>query len=249
MSGIRGPISQRTGMLQSWILTISLVLCGTLVNNQARDSTVTIANTMTIYLIRHAQSEFNAVYDADKPDPMIFDAPLSKLGEHQAVQAKTMLPELDISRLIVSPLTRTLQTAALMFGGALPVEINSTVREQVLNSCDIGRHPAALTNDFPEHDFAHLAERWWHDEEKDHRGISVEPHEILLQRTADFVEYLKFQQKVERTHSTAVVSHGNFIQALTGIQPNNCEIIKFDLASGTATPIEYSIDARLPANT
>ena len=31
---------------------------------------------MSIYLIRHAQSAFNAVYGPNKPDPMIFDAPL-----------------------------------------------------------------------------------------------------------------------------------------------------------------------------
>ena len=30
---------------------------------------------MSIYLIRHAQSAFNAVYGPNKPDPMIFDAP------------------------------------------------------------------------------------------------------------------------------------------------------------------------------
>ena len=36
---------------------------------------------MTIYLIRHAQSAFNAVHDPNKPDPMIFDAPITELGE------------------------------------------------------------------------------------------------------------------------------------------------------------------------
>ena len=44
---------------------------------------------MTIYLIRHAQSAFNAVYDPNKPDPMIFDAPITALGETQAQQARS----------------------------------------------------------------------------------------------------------------------------------------------------------------
>ena len=34
--------------------------------------------------------------------------------------------------------------------------------------------------------------------------------------------------KLENIHSTAVVSHGNFIRALPGIKPKNCEIIEFN---------------------
>ena len=43
---------------------------------------------MTIFLIRHAQSQFNAVYDPDKPDPMLFDAPITELGQQQAIRAR-----------------------------------------------------------------------------------------------------------------------------------------------------------------
>ena len=32
--------------------------------------------------------------------------------------------------------------------------------------------------------------------------------------------------KREAIHSTAIVSHGNFIRALTGIKPKNCEVIE-----------------------
>ena len=35
---------------------------------------------MSIYLIRHAQSAFNAVHDPNKPDPMIFDAPITAVS-------------------------------------------------------------------------------------------------------------------------------------------------------------------------
>ena len=34
--------------------------------------------------------------------------------------------------------------------------------------------------------------------------------------------------KREGILSTAIVSHGNFIRALTGIKPQNCEIIQFN---------------------
>ncbi|MDC1412917.1 histidine phosphatase family protein, partial [Amylibacter sp.] len=70
----------------------------------------------------------------------------------------------------------------------------------------------------------HLDDCWWHEGEKDHRGISVEPEEILLERASKFADFLKS----EAIHSTAIVSHGNFICALTGIKPKNCEVIEFD---------------------
>ena len=56
---------------------------------------------MSIYLIRHAQSAFNAVYGPNKPDPMIFDAPITELGETQAKQARIEVEKLDIKQLIV----------------------------------------------------------------------------------------------------------------------------------------------------
>lgn len=180
---------------------------------------------MTIYLIRHAQSEFNLAYDPDKPDPMIFDAPITKLGVSQAEEARSEISQLDLKNVIVSPFTRTLQTAHLIFGNRLPFEINAAVREQLTNSCDVGSPPRELAGDYPHLNFDHLDDCWWHDGEKDHRGFSVEPDEVLQQRADEFTEFLRR----ELIHSTAIVSHGNFIRALTGIQPQNCQVIKFDL--------------------
>ena len=180
---------------------------------------------MTIYLIRHAQSEFNAAYDPDKPDPMIFDAPITRLGKSQAEEARAAINQLDLANVIVSPFTRTLQTAHLIFENRLPFQINATVREQLCNSCDVGRPPHELAVDYPHLDFDHLDDCWWHDGEKDHRGISPEPHDTLQQRADGFAEFLKREQ----IHSTAIVTHGNFIRALTGHQPQNCEVIKFDV--------------------
>ncbi|WP_425040703.1 histidine phosphatase family protein [Primorskyibacter sp. S187A] len=179
---------------------------------------------MTIYLIRHAQSAFNAVYDRTKPDPMIFDAPITDLGETQALRAREAVQALDIEQVIVSPLTRTLQTAHLIFGQRLPVRIDARVREQLTNSCDVGRTPQELAREYPHHDFDHLETCWWHDEEKDHRGISVESDAILQARADAYAQFLQ----ESGTRSTAIVTHGNFIRALTGIQPDNCDILPFD---------------------
>ena len=179
---------------------------------------------MTIYLIRHAQSAFNAVHDPNKPDPMIFDAPITELGKTQAIQARSEVEKLEIKNVIVSPFTRTLQTALLIFGKNIPFQINAIVREQLCNSCDVGSKPKELSMSFPDFNFDHLSECWWHEGDKDQRGISVEPDEVLYRRADDFINFVK----LENIHSTAVVSHGNFIRALTGIKPKNCEIIEFN---------------------
>jgi len=178
---------------------------------------------MTIYLIRHAQSAFNAVHDFNKPDPMIFDAPITELGETQARQARKEIEKLEIKSVIVSPFTRTLQTAQLIFGNEYPFQISAAVREQLCNSCDVGSTPNELSKNFPLLSFDHLDECWWHVGEKDHRGIAVEPDEVLMERANRFADKLRS----ENIQSTAIVSHGNFIRALTGIKPNNCEIIEY----------------------
>ena len=179
---------------------------------------------MSIYFIRHAQSEFNAAYLPDATDPMIFDAPLSPLGKTQAVETRAHISALNIANLIVSPMTRTLQTATLIFEDIHPVSINAVIREQLTHSCDVGRAPHHLAKDYPHLDFAHLEECWWHNGEKNHLGYSIESRELLEQRADQFINFLI----ANNTRSTAIVTHGNFINATTGIQPQNCEIIKFD---------------------
>jgi broad specificity phosphatase PhoE len=179
---------------------------------------------MTIYLIRHAQSQFNAVYEADRPDPLIFDSPLSELGHQQGRQTQSAVATLQINQVIVSPLTRTLQTATLLFGPNRQFDVDPLVREQTLNSCDVGRAPSQLAAEYPHLDFAHLPDHWWHNDTPDHRGISVEPDSVLQERADRFAKQLRDSG----ARDTAVVTHGNFIQALTGIKPDNCQIIQFD---------------------
>jgi len=190
---------------------------------------------MSIYLIRHAESEFNAAYKPDAPDPMILDAPLTPLGKTQAIEARAHIHTLDIASLIVSPMTRTLQTATLIFQDNHPVSINALIREQLTHSCDMGRAPQHLSEEYPHFDFSQLDECWWHDGEKNNLGYSIESRELLEQRADQFIEYLIDSN----THSTAIVTHGNFIHATTGIQPQNCEIIKFDPASRTSQSITH----------
>jgi len=180
---------------------------------------------VTIYLIRHAQSKFNAVFDLNRSkDPMIFDAPITELGERQALDVRDQVAQLGIKRIIVSPFTRALQTACLIFGETRPFEVHPEVREQVVHSCDVGRPPHELAGDFSHLEFSHLENHWWYKGENDQNGIPVEPDEVLKQRADAYATTLKSAP----SRPTAIVSHGNFIRALSGIKPGNCEIIEYD---------------------
>ena len=138
-------------------------------------------------------------------------------------QARPTLAEAPVEIVIVSPLTRALQTALGLFGDhprAPPMLVNHLARERVENSCDVGRSPALLAADFPSLEVAHLDEVWWHAEgEADERGVCVEPLEAVDARVAEFRSFL-----VERPELViAVVAHGTFLFHLTGRHLANCE--------------------------
>jgi len=63
-------------------------------------------------LLRHGQSEFNLHFTATRRDPGIVDPRLTELGHSQAAEAVRELAGERITRIVTSPYTRALQTAA-----------------------------------------------------------------------------------------------------------------------------------------
>jgi hypothetical protein len=116
-------------------------------------------------LLRHGQSEFNLHFTATRRDPGIKDPKLTDLGHQQAEQAaETLLAETsgDIRRIVASPYTRAMQTAApLARKLGLPVTIQPLVRERYAFACDIGTPRTTLALEWPDHDLAHIDEVWW----------------------------------------------------------------------------------------
>ena len=174
---------------------------------------------MTIHLIRHGQSEFNALFDGTG-DPMIFDAPLTPLGQEQAELARETVAELEIAHIICSPLTRAIQTTHLIFPGSTP-EIVAETREHLGHSCDVGRTPTELASDFPHLKFDHLIESWWHQGPLNQNGIPVEPWDTFRTRIAA----LRGQLQAYANRPLAVVCHGHVIRELTGVDPYNCQVV------------------------
>lgn len=174
---------------------------------------------MTIHLIRHGQSEFNALFDGTG-DPMIFDAPLTPLGQEQAELARDHVAELEIEHIICSPLTRAIQTAQLLFPGRVP-DVVAETREHLGHSCDIGRSPSELAIHFPQLTFDHLPELWWHQGPTNENGVPVEPWDTFRTRMAA----LRNQLLAYESRPLAVVCHGHVIRELTGVDPRNCQVV------------------------
>lgn len=164
-------------------------------------------------LIRHGQSEFNLHFSNSGIDPGIEDAPLTPLGQRQAEEAARTLAGTHITRIIASPYTRALQTAAPFARQfKLPVTISPLVRERYAYSCDVGSPANRLRADWPAHDFTHLEDVWWPAETESERAILARARSFHVEMAArpDHAE-------------TLVVSHWGFILAMTGRSVTNCE--------------------------
>jgi broad specificity phosphatase PhoE len=162
-------------------------------------------------LMRHGQSEFNLHFSATKVDPGIEDPRLTPDGHAQAAQAAVALAGQGITRIIVSPYTRALQTAAPIIRAlGVPVRVTPVVRERFHFKCDIGSPRSVLAAAWPEHDFGTLEEIWWPDH--------TETTESTLARAASF--RAEMEQDADWRH-TLVVSHWAFLLTLSGTSLEN----------------------------
>lgn len=173
-----------------------------------------------MYLLRHGQSLFNLHFTETRRDPGIEDPELTPLGREQAEAAAERLAGKAITRIIVSPYTRALQTAEpVLRWHAAPVEVMHEVRERFAFACDIGRHRDLLAIRFPHHQFGHLPERWWPE--------AHESAEATIERASRFRESVAERGDHE---TTLLVSHWGFILSLSGLSLENGQLTEFDPA-------------------
>ena len=176
----------------------------------------------TILCIRHGQSTANVAYDETGIDPGVPDARLTPTGEAQVREARELVRDRPVDLVVVTPLTRALQTALGIFEGHRSKPrfvVEALHRERLEGSGDVGRAPAHLVAEYPTLDFDHLHEVWWHaQDEVGATGLQVEPLEATLQRVALFRAFLAGCDE----HHVAVVGHGTFFYHLTGVFLPNC---------------------------
>jgi broad specificity phosphatase PhoE len=172
-----------------------------------------------MFLLRHGQSEFNVVFNETRRDPGIVDPRLTAVGRDQAAEAARALAGQSIARIVVSPYTRALETAAIVAEALrLPVHVvTPAVRERFAFICDIGTPRSTLEAAWPGLDFGTLDERWWPEEH--------EPAASIEARANGFRAAMAGDADWPRT---LVVSHWGFILSLTGQRVANGTILRCD---------------------
>jgi glucosyl-3-phosphoglycerate phosphatase len=169
-------------------------------------------------LLRHGQSEFNLHFGVTRRDPGIMDPRLTDLGHLQAAGAARDLAHLSLKRIISSPYTRALQTAAPIAKAlGLKVFINPIVRERYAFACDIGSPRTELEQAWPEHDFSSIEEIWWPPIEESANSI--------IGRAALFRAEMA---ALSDWSNTLVISHWGFILSMTGKSITNCQWLRCD---------------------
>ena len=169
-------------------------------------------------VLRHGQSQFNAVFTATRRDPGIKDPGLTPLGAQQADGAADALANLGVERILVSPYTRALQTAAAIARRTgLALEVTDLVREHYYFVCDIGTPRSQLAAEWPDVDFSAIDEIWW--------PCANESRESVAARAAHFRQLMAERPDQART---VVVCHWGFGLALTGRQLANGEWMAVD---------------------
>ncbi len=169
-------------------------------------------------LLRHGQSEFNLLFSATRRDPGLIDPKLTELGHDQALDAARQLASQGIERIIVSPYTRTLQTARPVAEAlGLPLIIDPAVRERFAFACDVGSSRPDLERAWPALDFSRLDTIWWPTQEEPEAGV--------IDRAASFRADLARRQD---WGNTLVISHWGFILSLTGQSVANGQWLRCD---------------------
>lgn len=180
-------------------------------------------------LLRHGQSEFNLHFTATRRDPGIRDPRLTPLGHQQAAAAAEALRGQGITRILASPYTRALQTAAPVARAlGVPVVVNPVVRERYAFTCDIGSPRSVLSAAWPEHDFSGIDDIWW--------PAAEEPAEQVIGRAQLFRAEMA---ALPDWPQTLVVSHWGFILSLTGRSMMNGDWLRCDPTAAAPAEIVW----------
>ena len=180
-------------------------------------------------VLRHCQSEFNLHFTRTRRDPGIVDPVLTPFGERQALAAARALADEAITRILVSPYTRALQSVVPLARerGLVPV-VTPLVRERYAFICDIGSPRSALAEQWGDLDFSQLEETWWPQGTESEAGV-VSRAERFRAEMATLPDW----------RTTLVVSHWGFLLALCGVSLENGTFRHVDPHARLAGPLVW----------
>ncbi|TVY16363.1 putative phosphatase [Lachnellula arida] len=170
----------------------------------------------TIHILRHGQSLHNVERGYPHRDP-----PLTELGCQQARNFR-LSTEPDL--ILISPMTRTIQTALLAFSPLIDrvqVQVCPELREAHDAVCNTGVGRADLIAKFPQCDFSACSETW------DYPLLSVEQATLRAQDLRQHLSVLSNSYK-----NILLITHRGFIAYLVeGSRYDLCESRSYKFAT------------------
>ncbi len=182
-------------------------------------------------LVRHGQGEHNPRQNplalAFLPALLRRDAPLTEKGKRQAQALEKPMRALPFELVVVSPLTRTIQTATEAFGRhPTPKQLCHLMCERTIFPSDLGTPKADLLTKHP-----HIAQWQGIDELPDEfwppRSFKTAEQEVA-ERVLEFKEWLFARPET----CFCLVGHSAFFSTMTGLPKlANCEAFWCELRS------------------
>lgn len=163
--------------------------------------------------MRHGEGVHNATGRYGVRDPL-----LTAKGEEQASQLREHETLAKCDLLVVSPMSRAVQTASIIFGKrpACRVVLTPLHSERCDAGCDEGRAKSQLAGSYPFiadwEGFASMPEDWMHTKTSD-----------LHWRTARVPAFVAWVRAQKERHIVCV-GHGAFFQQVSGKYMGNCEV-------------------------
>ncbi|ATY59518.1 phosphoglycerate mutase family [Cordyceps militaris] len=198
--------------------------------------------TPTIHLVRHAQGYHNLSVENEK----LHDPDLTPLGEQQCRNLRAAFPHhARLTRLVASPMRRTLWTCIRAFGGdgdGGPIVALDTLQELSDQPSDTGSDVAVLAKEFGDAaDLSRVRDGVWTDKLGD---TPFEPTKDKIEaRAREARRALRELAGVQTDGHIVVVTHGAFLHFLTDEfqdLPNggatsweNCEYRSYQFADPT----------------
>lgn len=187
--------------------------------------------TPTIHIIRHGQSIHNVFHGYPHRDP-----PLTDAGQKATEQIKiSAVPDL----IVVSPMTRTIQTAMNAFPSILgstsfqpEVQIWPDLREVYNATCNQGLSRAEISAKFPQFNFEECPEEW------DYPPSTIES----ATARAEIVRR-RLQELSKAYRNIVLITHRGFIAFLVGGDRYNlCETRSYQFSAGSDTKEPQGFD-------
>ncbi|CAK7216128.1 hypothetical protein SCUCBS95973_002699 [Sporothrix curviconia] len=183
------------------------------------------------------------------------DPGLSELGFEQCKELReklrTTLPGrldagLDVQLVLVSPMTRTLQTAMAaldwLVATGVPIQAHAGWQETTDNPCDVGLPIAEVSPRFPAVDFSQVDPVWPEKKTPEAQRYAFTRRDLVTRAQAVLAELYARPEKV-----VAVVSHSAFLsKAVSGSMYANADFRIFDFEEpGEVPPAALSEAAAL----